>query len=392
MQDYNFLQTKYTVNTYVNRGLTFTRGEGPYLYDPDGVAYLDLMTNYGVNIFGYHHPQLTQTIHHQADQLLTLHGSFTSDTRALASETLIKKCGEPYTQVYWSNSGAEAVEAAVKFAMLTTNKHHLIACSNGYHGKSLGALSVTHNHKYRDPFSQVLPHTSFVSYGDSAAIAAAITSDTAAIIVEPFQGEGGIHPAPVNYLQDLRTLCDQKNILLILDEIQCGLGRTGSFLVSQASSIAGDILCLGKGLAGGLPVGATIITEKVAGHLTKGIHTSTFGGNPISCSLVIETLNLIDQNTLQNISTVGELLLSGLRNISSPNIQAVRGQGLMIGIEVLAHRNQLIKTLQQNQILVAPAGESVIRLLPPYILTPQHVQHFLDIFTKALKELPANSQ
>ena len=384
MKDYNFLQTKYTVNTYVNRGLTLTRGNGPFLYTDQNEAYLDFMTNYGVNIFGYNHPKLTQALHKQADKLITLHGSFINDMRAQSSEALIKKCGEPYSQVYWSNSGAESIETALKFAPLVTKRHHFLSLTNAYHGKSHGALSITHNHKYRRPFQKNLLSTTFIEFNNAQLIERSITQDTAALIIEPIQGEGGINIPDPNYLQEIKKTCTKHNILLIIDEIQSGLGRTGTFLASQQYQTTGDILCLGKGLAGGLPVGATIVTKEIGLHIPKGIQTSTFGGNPLACALALETIQLINDDILNHINKIGKILLEKIYRVKHENIIQIRGKGLMVGIEIKKNRNNIIKQLQNNHILVAPAAENVIRLLPPYIINEQHVTEFTNTFTNIL--------
>ncbi|MEK7177941.1 MAG: aspartate aminotransferase family protein [Patescibacteria group bacterium] len=383
MKNYQFLQQKYLVNTYVNRGVTFVRGEGIYLYDELGNKYLDMMSNYGVNIFGHVNKEITDQITKQLKTLTTLHGSFNNDTRAEASELLIKRCGPSYKFVYWSNSGAEANEAALKFAVATTGKKKIIACENGYHGKTLGTLSVTAGEKYRKPFLPLLWNVVFIKHDSIQALEKVIDKNTAAFIVEPIQGEGGIYVPDKNYLKKVREICNKYGVLLIVDEIQTGMGRTGSLLSIQKTGIEADILTLGKGLAGGIPVGATLVNQKIGNAIFKGLHTSTFGGNPLACAGVMATLNKIDNRLLKHVGEIGSYFIKELKTIKSSSILDVRGQGLMIGVEVKEDRNGLLKKLQGEKILAIPAGETVVRFLPPFIVEKKHI----DLVVKTLKKI-----
>lgn len=387
MKNYQYLQQKYLVNTYVNRGLTLVKGEGVYLYDENNHKYLDLMSNYGVNILGYNHPQITDTLISQCKNLIDLHCSFNNNARADASEALVKKCGPTYTNIYWSNSGAEANEAALKFAALASGKKKFIYCNHGYHGKTLGALSVSHGIKYRQPFEPLLWSTTEIDYNDPDSLEKAIDHDTAAFIMEPIQGESGIIPSKKGFLKKVKEICDKKGILLIFDEVQTGAGRTGKFLASQWEDVPADIITLGKGLAGGLPVGATIVNSKVNQKISKSIHTSTFGGNPLVCAAVVTVLNLLDDQLLKHVTEIGNYFIEKLKTIKSDLIVDVRGQGLMIGVEVKDKRNEIMKKMQQNDILVIPAGENVVRFLPPYIIEKKHTNIATQTLEKILKEI-----
>ena len=384
MKDYQFLQQKYLANTYVNRGLTFIKGEGMYLYNENNEQYLDMMSNYGVNIFGHCDKEITAALMEQLKKLTTLHGSFNNDQRALASEMLIKKCGISYQHVYWSNSGSEANEAALKFAVLTTGKKKIITCHNAYHGKTLGSLSVTGGEKYRKPFIPLLWDVVFIEYNNIQALEKEIDVNTAAFIVEPIQGEGGIYLPSNDYFHKVRELCDKNNVPLIVDEIQTGMGRTGTFLSIQKTDIEADILTLGKGLAGGIPVGATLVNQKVGSAIFKGLHTSTFGGNPLACAGVIATLNKIDNKLLEYVSEMGTYFISKLQSIKSPKMSAVRGQGLMIGVEAGDNRNVLLKKLQEEKIVAIPAGDTVVRFLPPFIVEKKHIDLVIDTLKNIL--------
>ncbi len=387
MKNYLFLQQQFVVNTYVNRGLTLVKGEGVYLYDEKGTKYLDLMSNYGVNIFGHSHPVITKRLSDQLSKLTVLHGSFTGDTRAEAAFQLVKKCGGGLAQVYFSNSGAEAVEAALKFAVLATGKKKFISTNHGYHGKTLGALSATSGDKYKKMFAPLLWNFEFVEHGNIKSLEKAIDPEVAAFIVEPIQGEGGIYTPQPDYLKKVRELCTKHNIVLILDEIQTGCGRTGTFLASQKSEINYDIVCMGKGLAGGLPVGATLVSKEIAAKIPKQIHTSTFGGNPLSCAGIIATLELLNEEMMNHVTETGEYFIRELKKIQSPLITDVRGQGLMIGVEIKDKRNEILKALQQKNILVIPAGEDVVRFLPPFIIQKEHIDEAIKVFESALKAI-----
>ncbi|KKR31622.1 MAG: Acetylornithine aminotransferase [Candidatus Gottesmanbacteria bacterium GW2011_GWC2_39_8] len=383
MKDFGFLQQKFMVNTYPNRGLVLEKGDGVYLYDESGNKYLDMMSNYGVSIFGYNNLVINEALITQLNNLPTLHGSFNNSIRADASQMLVNRCGTNYHQVYWSNSGAEAIEAALKFAVLTTGKRKFIVCEHGYHGKTLGALSATDGDKYRSPFTPLLWEFTRISFNDTDALEEAVDENTAGFIVEPVQGEGGLTSGSEGYLTHAREICTKKNILLILDEIQSGTGRTGYFLASHEENVKADIVCLGKGLAGGIPVGATIVSEKVATKITKNIHTSTFGGNPLASAGVVAVLKLLDDKQLNHIREISDYFFTSLHQIKSPHVMSIRGKGLMIGVEISSgKRNEVLKKLQQEKILVIPAGENMVRFLPPYIIEREHADNLIDVLNK----------
>ncbi|MBI2074212.1 MAG: aspartate aminotransferase family protein [Candidatus Levybacteria bacterium] len=385
MKDYQLLQQKYVVNTYPDRHITLIKGDGVYLYDQNNQKYLDMMSNYGVSIFGYNNPHINKFLRNQLKNLVVLHGSFNNNTRALASQKLIEKCKGYYAKVYWANSGTEAIEAALKFAVLATGKKKFISCIGGYHGKTLGSLSATSGEKYKNPFEPLLWQFKQVTFGNEKELEKAIDKDTAAFVVEPVQGESGVIVPPKDYLKKVRDICNKHNILLIIDEIQTGAGRTGDFLASE--EVSADILCLGKGLAGGLPVGATIVTQNIANKIPKHIHTSTFGGNPFVCAGVIKTLEILDDRLLNQVKNLGEYFINKLKAIKSDLILQVRGKGLIIGVEVKDKRNALLKFLQDEHVLVIPAGENVVRFLPPFIITKENIDFTVEKFKKCVDSL-----
>lgn len=372
------------VNTYPDRGVTFTHGDGMYLIDANGERYLDLMINYGVNIFGHTHPKIVAALVKQLNNITNLHGSFTSDIRADASQLLIKRCGLGYAQVYWANSGSEAIEAALKFATLQSGKKKFVRIKGGYHGKTLGALSATSGDKYRKSFEPLMWNFVQVVFDDVGALKNVLNEQIAAVVIEPIQGESGVVVPSDDYIKRVRTLCKQNGVLLILDEIQTGVGRTGTFLASQHDGVIADIVCLGKGLAGGMPVGAVVVNSDVAKSIIRGIHTSTFGANPLTCSGVLATLKLLDEKTLFRVRKLGSYFIHKLQSIKSGKIIEVRGKGLMIGIEVGEWRNNILKALQKEKILAIPAGEGVVRFLPPYIIEKNHVDKVVSVLKSIL--------
>jgi len=376
----------YIVPVYPNRGLKIVRGQGVYLYDDLGNRYLDVMSNYGVNIFGYCHPAILGAITEQLKNLSNLHGSFLNEKRILASQELVERCGIKDGKVYWANSGTEAVEAALKFAVYVTGKKKFVATKNSYHGKTLGALSASGNLKYREPFEPLIWNFSHVDFGDTEALEAAIDEDTAAVILEPIQGEGGVVVPPNGYLHRVRDICDRRGVLLILDEIQTGVGRTGFFLASEHDSVNADILCLGKGLAGGLPVGAVVMRGDLASAVERGVMTSTFGGNPLVCAGVFTVLELLTQDLLNRVSELGDIFVKKLREIKNEKIIEIRGRGLLIGVEFNTNATVVLKKMQDKGVLAAPAGDGrVVRFLPPYIITEKEIDFASAVFEEALK-------
>jgi len=379
MKDYSYLQQKYLVNTYQNRSLTLKKGKGIYLYDSFGEKFLDMMTNYGVNIFGHNHPLILKELTNNLKKLPILHCSFANKIRAMAAEQLILRSGGGLAQIYFANSGTEAVEAALKFAVLAKRKKEFIACENGYHGKTLGSLSATFGEKYKKQFQPLLWKFKHIPFNNIQALKKAISEKTAAFIVEPIQGEAGIIIPSKGYLQKVREVCDKNKILLILDEIQTGGGRTGYFLASNEEKINYDIVCLGKGLGGGIPFGATLVNKEISQSIPKAIHSSTFGGNPLACSGVLAVLKLLDKKRLIYIRKTGEYFITKLKTIKSKLIKEVRGKGLIIGIETNnKDRDNILRLLQLKKILAAPAGENVIRFLPPYIITKKEIDFVVE--------------
>jgi len=389
MKNFVGIQQRYLVPTYPNRGIAIVRGKGVYLYDQSGQKYLDLMSNIGVNILGHSNQFIISRLQAQLKKLTNLHCSFANDVRSQLLQELLKFLPPHLKRVYFCSTGTEAIEAAIKFACLSTGRFNFVAAKNGYHGKTLGSLALTSssNGKYQKPFRKILPKFRFVKYGDLKDLEKKIDKSVAGIVLEPIQGEGGIIVPPKGYLKKIEKLSKNNGSLLVLDEIQTGMGRTGTFLASQQENVNPDIVCLSKGLGGGMPIGATIITEEISAKIPKGAHTSTFGGNPLSCCGCLTTLDYFEKNNLlSHVNEMGQYFIKSLRNIKSKKIKKIRGRGLMIGIQLKTDATPILKKLQDEGIIAAPSVEDTIRLLPPLIIQKNHVDFAILKFREVLNE------
>jgi acetylornithine/LysW-gamma-L-lysine aminotransferase len=287
-------------------------------------------------------------------------------------------------RVFLCNSGTESVEAAFKFARISTGRKNIVAAMRAFHGRTYGALSATYNKKYREGFEPLVPGFSHVAYNNIEALDKAVNEETAAVILEVVQGEGGVYPANVDYIQAARKLCDERGALLIVDEIQTGFGRTGKFFAIEHFGVTPDLLCCAKSLAGGVPMGAVLIGKNIK-NLTPGVHGSTFGGNPLSCAAANAALDVIKEEDLAGQAEAkGKYLMDKLLEINSPNIREVRGLGLMVGIEMKQKVAPYIKALQEANIIALNAGMTVIRLLPPLVITYEQLDHLVDALTEVL--------
>jgi len=362
---------------YAKRDIALVRGEGSYLFDAAGNRYLDAMSNYGVAALGHAHPRFTAAMVEQLGLLTTGHQSFGSDVRAELLTEISTIAPEGLTRSFLSNSGAEAVEAALKFAQVFTGKQGVVAAKRGYHGRTLGALSATADRKYRDPFEPLPIPSTHVAWNAPEAIEAAIDDSTAAIILEPIQGEGGIHVGGPEYLQAVREIATRKGVLLIADEIQSGF-RTGAPFASVAAGVVPDIVVTAKALGNGFPIGLTLVTEEISASMPGGAHGSTFGGNPLAARAAVETLRIYrEEGIYDHAATLGAEIIARLEAANLPGIRAIRGKGLMIGIELKQKSTPVLKGLQERGVLTLPAGSTVIRLLPPLIWQQAQVDELL---------------
>lgn len=380
------LEDQYRIPLYHKRDIALVRGEGPYLWDAEGTRYLDMMSNYGVAILGHAHPGVTAAIVEQAGRLLSCHQSFYSDTRAAFTQSLQQLLPSTLRHVSFGNSGAEAVEAALKYARAATGRQRLISAKRAYHGRTYGALSVAGEAKHRTSFAPLLPGCEQIPLGDLEA-ARLSSVDAAALIVEPVQGESGVRVASNDYLRGLRRICDETGALLIFDEIQTAF-RTGRTFAFEHSGAMPDIMTLAKPLANGLPIGVTVVSPEVVDRIPPGSHGSTFGGNPLVCAAGIATLNVVAEPGFnQHVSEVGAAFLARLRAIEHPLIREVRGLGLMVAVELKRNASPVLQQMQAAGVLAIPAGSTSVRFLPPLIVEEAHVEQAAKVFEEALKSV-----
>jgi acetylornithine/LysW-gamma-L-lysine aminotransferase len=377
------IENKYTSGTYAKQSLVIVRGQGASLFDADGKEYLDCSSGHGVANLGHAHPKIAEAIYKQANTLITLFESFPNDQRAMLMKK-ITALVPGLDRVFLCNSGTESVEAAFKFSRISTGRKNIAAAMRAFHGRTYGSLSATFNKKYREGFEPLVPGFSHVAYNNIEALEKAVNEETAAVILEVVQGEGGVYPATIEYVQAARRICDERGALLIVDEIQTGFGRTGKFFAIEHFGITPDLLCCAKSLAGGVPMGAVLIGKNVK-NLTPGVHGSTFGGNPLSCAAANAALDVIKEEDLVGQSEAkGKYLMEKLKAIQSPNIREIRGLGLMVGIEMKQKVAPYIKALQEANIIALNAGMTVIRLLPPLVITYEQIDHLVDALTEVL--------
>ena len=376
-------------NLYQRFPVTIERGVGAHVWDVDGKEYIDCMGGYGVALVGHKNQRVNDAIKEQIDKIITVHSSLYNKTREEFLTKLIGLAPKGLTQVHLNNSGAEAIEAAMKFARKFTGKKGMVAMKGSYHGKSFGALSLTFNPKYRKAFAPLVEKVSFASFGDMESLRSVVDDDTAFVILEPIQGESGIIVAPDGFLQEVREFCDEKGIVLIFDEIQAGLGRTGRLWACDHWNTTPDILCLAKGIAGGVPMGATLVRPDILASINKGEHSSTFGGNPISCAAGIAALKAITEDGLiENSEKMGEKFREGLEELKEKHtmIREIRGKGLMIGIEMKFEVRDILMALIKKGVLMLYSGRNILRILPPLVISEEDVTKVLHALDSILTE------
>jgi acetylornithine/LysW-gamma-L-lysine aminotransferase len=368
-----------TENGFVfsEKPIRIDHGEGPYLYDEDH-EYLDFGASYAVTPVGHCHPDVVAAAQHQIEQLMFVQASYPVDSRDDLSETLAASAPGDIKNVWLCNSGTEANEAAIKFARSATQCSKIVATRQGFHGRTLGSLAATWKNEYREAFEPLAGDFEFIDYGDRDELEAAVDDDTAAVLLEPIQGEGGINPATSEYLQAVREQTADHDAAMILDEIQTGLGRTGSLWAAEDYGVTPDILTTAKGLASGLPIGATLCRDWIAAD--AGNHGSTFSGGPVVCAAAQETLDVIErENLADHAAKMGAYLTDELEATIGDDVRDIRGEGLMLGIEVKRGANRMLPTLAlEHGVLSLPAGRTVLRLLPPLIIEREHADHVVS--------------
>ncbi|MFN2123069.1 MAG: acetylornithine transaminase [Candidatus Promineifilaceae bacterium] len=387
------LEAEYVLQTYVRPEIVFTRGEGAWLFDSTGKRYLDFTSGIAVTVLGHSDPQWVSAVCDQAGKLVHVSNLYHTAAHAQLARRLVESSFAD--KVYFCNSGTEANEAAFKFARKfareiggNEKKTKIVAFSGSFHGRTMGSLAATYKTHYREPFEPLMPGVIFAPFNDAEAAAKVIDDDVCAVIVEPVQGEGGVRPATAAFLQTLRSLCDEHQALLIFDEVQCGLGRTGTLWAHEAFGVIPDIMTLAKPLAGGLPIGAALVTQEVADVLKPGDHGSTFAAGPLVCSaalVVVDRLNT--PQFLENVRTQADYLQKQLETLQSNLIIEIRAAGLLAGVEMKVPVAQLISAAREKGLLVINAGENVLRLAPPLIIGKEEIDRAVMILQSVLDVL-----
>ncbi len=374
-------------HTYQKFPVAIVRGKGALVWDDKGREYVDCMGGYGVAIVGHSNDKVVAAIKRQAETLITCHGSLYNDARAEFLETLTSCSPKGLDAAFLSNSGAEAVEVAIKLGRKVTGKKGLIAMKGAYHGKTAGALSATWSKRYREAFEPLLQGVKHVENGDLGALEQAIDADIGAVIVEPIQGEGGIVLPPKDYLRGVREICDKKGLLLIADEIQTGLGRTGKLWAMENWGVVPDIMTVAKGLAGGVPIGATVTRAEILNSLKKGEATSTFGGNPLACAAGTATLRYILDNDLPSqAKKKGKLFLDKLKALGKEHqlTREARGLGLMLAFELRVDIQELLNEAMSAGAIFTYSGRTIVRMLPPLVITERQIDRSVRILGDAI--------
>lgn len=372
---------------FSEKPLPITGGEGMTLFGDDGTEYLDFGASYACTPLGHCPPAVVSAVQEQATELLFVQGSYPNPARTALYEQLGAVAPGDCSKVWLCNSGTEANEAAMKFARAATGREKIVAAKGAFHGRTLGSLAMTWKPQYRQGVEPVAGGVEFVDYGDADALADTVDSETAAVVLEPVQGEGGVHPAGADYLQVARDLTTDTGAALVFDEIQTGLGRTGSFWAGEGAGVAPDVTTTAKGLASGLPLGATLCSDWVAEGAAS--HGSTFSGNPVVAAAASATLDgLVDESVPENAAAVGDYLQSELRTAVQTHdlpVRDVRGSGLLVGVEVKHGSMSVLRDLALNhQVLALPAGRSVVRFLPPLVADDAHVDRVVDALVEVL--------
>ena len=354
------------------------------LWDEEGREYIDCGASFGVASLGHANPEVAAAVAAQARDLVHVGGTFGTAAKTRFLEKLLEVSPPNLKRVFLSNSGAEAVEAAIKFARASTRRKKVVAAMRGFHGRTMGALSATWKREFREPFEPLVPGFEHVPYNDAAALAGAVDADTAAVILECVQGEGGVYVADPEYLPAARKICDRSGALLIIDEVQTGMGRTGRLFAVERWGVQPDILTLAKALAGGVPIGATLTTEAVEASF-QGSHNSTFGGNPLACAAGSAAIDFVVRERLwEQAESLGKEAVDRLRGMSSPVVREVRGLGLMLGIGLKDKTTKYLQALQQEGVIAIGGGSNVIRLLPPLVIRKDQWRAALDAMERVL--------
>ncbi|HYK89442.1 MAG TPA: aspartate aminotransferase family protein [Acidobacteriota bacterium] len=392
------LEKDFLFPTYKRYDLFLSHGSGAYVFDMGGRRYLDFLAGIAVNSLGYNHPRLVKVLKEQGARLIHCSNLFYHPFQGILAKRLAELAG--MSKVFFTNSGTEAIEAALKISRAYAHKRgkpgksRMLALRNSFHGRTFGALSITSQEKYQAPFRPLVPGAEIIEEISVAGLERAFSDDVCAMVMEPIQGEGGVYPVPHEFLLAARNLCNRHDTLLIFDEIQCGLGRTGRYFAFQHCGVVPDLLTLAKSLAAGYPLGAVLGSQRVADSLQPGEHGTTFGGGPLACRLALEVLEVIeDEGLLDHVARLGEQLVRGLRELAPRHrsMGEIRGMGLMVGVDLGTRTKRVVQGLLKRGVIANAAHESVLRLLPPFIITEEEVNEFLRILSEVLGEVEAET-
>ncbi len=368
---------KYIFQTYTRQPIAIKKACGAVVTDVNGKEYIDCVAGIAVNNVGHCHPDVVDAIKRQAEQLIHVSNLYYTENQALLAEELSKLT--MLDRVFFCNSGAEAVEGALKLARKASGKKEFVATEHAFHGRTRGALSVTHKEKYRKPFEPLAPSV-FVPYNDADAIRSAINEKTAGVILEPIQGEGGVIIPSSGYLEEVREICDEKDTLLILDEVQTGFGRTGKWFAREHSGIVPDIMTTAKAMGGGFPMGAMLALEDVASNFVRGDHASTFGGNSLACAAALANIEVIKKEKLVKRSyELGNYLIKKLTGLNKDYVKEIRGKGLMVGMELSIKCEDIVNKAREQGVLLNCTSESVLRFVPPLTITKEQLDTAVSV-------------
>ena len=379
------LEARYSTGIYAKREVTLVRGQAARVWDETGKEYIDCIGGIGVASVGHANPVVAEAIAKQAQTLITCHELVYNDRRAELLEKLAQVTPPGLDRFFLCNSGTEAIEGALKFARMSTGRSDIVATMRGYHGRTLGSLSATWNPKSKDVFGPLPEGFKHVAYNKLEALEEAIDDQTAAVILEIVQGEGGVRPGSAAYLQGAQKLCRERGALLIIDEVQTGFGRTGAFFACEHYGIEPDILAMAKAMAGGIPMGAFAVGHRVE-TIQRGTHSSTFGGNPLACAAACAVLDVMHTQELpKQAAENGAYFMSQLNSIESKQIREIRGLGLMIGMELRTKAGPALRTLMERGVMVAAAGTTVLRFLPPLVITRDEIDTVVSTVAEVLQ-------
>jgi len=371
---------KYIFQTYTRQPIAIRSAKGALVRDVNGKEYIDCVAGIAVNNVGHCHPVVVDAIKRQVEQLIHVSNLYYTENQALLAQELVTLSG--MDRVFYCNSGAEAVEGALKLARKASGKKEFIAAEHAFHGRTLGALSVTHKEKYRKPFEPLAPAI-FVPYNDAEAIRSAITNDTAGVIIEPIQGEGGVIIPSDDYLKEVREICDEKGVLMILDEVQTGFGRTGKWFAREHSGTTPDIMTTAKAMGGGFPMGAMLAKEEVAANFVRGDHASTFGGSALACAAALANIEVIkNEKLVKRSQDMGNYLVNELKGLNKDYVLEIRGKGLMVGMELSIKCEDIVAKARDSGVLLNCTSESVLRFVPPLTITEKQIDTVVSVLNE----------